>query len=116
VSIANDNEGQNIADGTEGYGDVLIGQPSISGSLTGLFDDTVNIFDHGRDHTSKPMTLISTNEAGDNWLKLIIPAVEFGEVKHKVATSKGLLVETEWKAHSNVTAPTIELVNGIASY
>lgn len=113
VTIANDNEGQNIADGTEGFGEVLVGQPAISGSVSVLFDDTVNIFDHGRDHTSKPMTLISANEAGDNWLKLILSAVEFGEIKHKVATSKGLVVDTEWSAHGTAT---IELVNGIATY
>jgi len=116
VSIANDNEGQNVADGTEGYGEVLVGQPAISGSVSVLFDDTVNIFDHGRDHTTKPMTLISANKAGDNWLKLILPAVEFGEIKHKVATSKGLVIDTEWSAHADATPPTIELVNGIASY
>ena len=116
VKISNDFEGQNVADGQDGYGEILVGQPSIEGSVSVLFDDTANIFDHARDHTSKPMTLISRNNDGSASLKLTLPAVEFDEAKHKIATSKGIIIDTNWRAHADATAPTIELVNGIASY
>ncbi len=116
VKISNDLEGQNVADGKDGYGEILLGQPSIEGSVTVLFDDGTNIFDHARDHASKPMTLISRNADDSARLQLNLPAVEFDEAKHKIATSKGLLVDTNWRAHADATAPTLVLTNGISSY
>ncbi len=116
IKIGNDFEGQNVADGKEGFGEILLGQPTIDGSVTVLFDDGTNIFDYGRDHTSKPMTLISRNDDDSASLKLVLPAVEFDEAKHKISTSKGLLVDTNWRAHADTTAPTLVLTNGISGY
>jgi hypothetical protein len=116
VDIGNDVEGQLVADGLEGYGAVLLGQRTIGGSLTALFDSGTTIFDHGQAHTSKPITLISQNKAGDNSLTLNVPNAEFDEPKHKINTSKGLVVEAGWRAHAGGAAPTLVLVNDIASY
>lgn len=116
IKIANDLEGQPIADGTDGFGEILLGQPTIEGSVSVLFGDGVSVFDYGRDHTSRPMTLISASEGGSETLTVSLPAVEFDEIKHQIATSKGLVVETNWRAHADASAPTITLVNGISGY
>ncbi len=116
VEITNDLEGQTLADGLEGYGRVLVGQPAISGSARFILDTAEAIRDYGKNHTSLPLTLESKNAAGDASLKLILPAVEFEEMPHEIQSSKGLHIDTNWRAHSNANPPTIELVNSIPSY
>ena len=115
VTIANDLEGKALADALPGYGAILLGQPAIGGNISALFE-TGTLFDHAFAQTSKAMTLVSKNAAGDASLTLNCPQVEFGEPKHSIQTSKGLVVETTWRAHKAATPATIVLVNGIASY
>ncbi|MBI3771467.1 MAG: hypothetical protein HY272_01990 [Gammaproteobacteria bacterium] len=116
ISISNNHESVHIADGLAGYGAHILGLPSISGSLTALFGSDSAVMDYMEGHTSKPLVLVSKNAAGDNSLTVNIANVEFDKPKHKVPTSKGLLIDTNWRAHSGGAAPTIVLVNGIASY
>ncbi len=116
VEITNDLEGQSYADGLAGFGDFMLGQPAITGTLRGVFDTTSNnLFEHGQQQTSKALILQSKNKAGDATLTLTCPNVEFSEPKHKIESSKGLHVTVDYRAHAG-TAPTIVLVNGIASY
>lgn len=117
VEISNDLDPQRLADGLAGYGDVSLGQPSISGTLSALLDSNTSILDYQEGHTSAALSLVSTNSAGDASLTLNLPAVEFDKAKHVVNTSKGLVLDgVAWRAHQHATAATIVLVNGVASY
>lgn len=116
VSIANNHEFFHLADDQFGYGSAVMGDPTLTGSLSYLWGDDTSLQDYQEDHTTIAMSLISRNAAGNNSLKLILPNVEFDKPSFSVPTRKGLVQKADWRAHAGATAPTIELVNGIASY
>ncbi len=116
VAFNRDVEGQRLADGLEGFGEFLVGQPTVSGSLQVLMDTGTNLFDHALAHTSKALELVSKNVAGDATLTVNIPQIEVEEKKHDIPTSKGIVHDFTWKAHADATAVTVVLVNGIATY
>lgn len=116
VQITNDFESLPLVDGLSGYGAHNLGQPAISGSLSALFGSESSLLSYMEGHTSRPLTLVSKNSAGNATLTVNLANVEFGKFKHKVPTSKGLLIEVDWRAHAGGAAPTIVLANGIASY
>lgn len=116
ITITNDHESFQCADGLSGYGAHSLGQPGMSGKLSGLFASDSSILTKIEAHTSLPLILTSANAAGDNTLVVTVPNAELGKPKHVIPNSKGLLIETDWRAHSGGAAPTIVLTNGIASY
>lgn len=116
VRIANNMEGFHTADGAPGYGVYDLGQPEISGQITALWSENTELHAHARDHVSRAMTLISTNAAGDASLTVNLAAVEFDKPTWSFASSRGLILTQNWRAHAHATAPTVVLVNGIASY
>lgn len=116
IRIANNMEGMHLADGQPGYGAYDLGQPEITGEMTALWTDTSQLYDHQRDHVSRALTLISKNKAGDASLTVNIPNVEFDKPTREVTVSRGVVITAPWRAHSNVTPATIDLVNSIATY
>jgi tail tube protein len=116
VNIDRDLEGQRLADGLEGFAEFLVAQPKLNGSLQALRTTTTNMFDHAFAHTSKALSLVSKNVAGDATLTVNIPQIEIEEKKHEIPTSKGIIDDFTWKAHADATDTTVVLVNGIASY
>ena len=115
IQVTNDLEAIPLADGSEGYGAYLLGQPAITGEITALLYDG-SLMQYAEDHTSVPLELVSRNATGDATLTVSLPAVEFDKPEHSVATSKGLMAKASWRAHGAATAPTITLVNGVATY
>lgn len=116
ITLTNDHESVQLADGLVGYGAHILGQPAISGKLTALFGSDTSMLTYIEGHTSVPLILKSTNAAGNASLVVNIANVEFAKPKHVIPNSKGLVIETDWRAHSGGAAPTIVLTNGIASY
>ncbi|MDH4274618.1 MAG: phage tail tube protein, partial [Gammaproteobacteria bacterium] len=116
VSIKNNMEFQHHADGNSGYGAAIMGQPEISGSLSAVFGSDTSMLTYMEDHTSVPLVLVGKNLAGDASLTLNLPKVEFDKPKYSIKTSKGLVLDANWRAHADAVAPTIVLVNGITTY
>ena len=115
VDITNDFEGKHVADGNEGYGVILLGQPGISGSLTALLFDG-DLRDREEAHTSTDIRFTLSNEAGDNSLVMNFPNIEFDKPSHSVTTSKGLVQTANWRAHQGAGTLEIVLTNGISTY
>lgn len=115
IEIGCDHEGLSVADGNRGYGAIPLGLPYIKGSMRALLFDG-SAMDYAEDHTSRSLTLINRNSAGDHSLTGNLPAVEFDKPSYTHNTSKGLIVELDWRAHSDASAPTFVLVNGVADY
>lgn len=116
ITIANNLEGMHLADGAAGYGVYDLGQPTISGELTALYDDDTELLEHAEGNVSRALTLISANQAGDATLTVNLAAVAFDQPTWSFETSRGLILTQNWRAHAHATAPTVVLVNGIASY
>ena len=117
ITLTNELEGQMLADNQEGYGDVLLGQPTITGNLSVLYQDA-GLVDAAEAHASRAVQLISRNNAGDATLTVDLPSVEFDAPKQVIQSSKGLVASLAYRAHY---APgddpvTITLVNQVASY
>ena len=116
IEIVNDFESHNLADGADGFGVHILGQPAISGKITAVFGDDTSLLAYMEGHTSVDLSLTSATADGSASLTVNLPAVELGKQKHSVKTSKGMMIEADWRAHDTTTAPTITLVNGVASY
>lgn len=112
IAIENGLEGIKQADGRFGYGDVLMGDPKISGTLRALFRDGT-IADFGEAHTTKKLVIATTSLDGAASCTITLPSVEFSEPAVAVSTKSGLVVETNWMAHAKAgDAPvTIVLTN-----
>lgn len=117
VTLTNDLEGQKIADGQEGFGCVLLGQPRLSGTLTALFAPG-SVVDAAFAHSSKKLVMVSKNAAGTHSLTLTVPNVEFDRPKTTVKTSKGLVMDLNWRAHhvDGADPVTISLTNAVPNY
>lgn len=118
VKISNDLQPQKLADGQEGYGQILLGTPMITGSLAAIFDDST-LMDAALSGTSKPLVLVSKNAAGNRSLTLNLPHVEFDRPQYEVKDRKAIIAEgINYRAHylSGDAAPTIVLVNDVATY
>jgi hypothetical protein len=106
---------QKLADGLEGYGVVLQGQPKVSGSIKCLFEDGT-VFDAARAHATKRLVFDTTSN-GTETLRVVLPSVEFDEPSNKINSSKGMIADVKWMAHQDPTNPVqIILSNSIASY
>lgn len=116
LQLGNDLDPRILADGQEGPGLVLLGQPTVEGTATVLVEDSTTLLDHARAQTSKPMTITTESLDGAHSLTVNLPAVEFTEAKDRIQTSRGLVVETTWRAHADVTPPSIVLVNDVEAY
>lgn len=116
VRFENDLEGQLLADGQEGFGYVLLGQPKVSGTMDVLFTPA-SLVDDALARTSKAMVLTSKNTAGTHTLTVNIPQAEFDVPRVAIETSKGIVVTgLNWMAHKGGAPLTVVLVNGVASY
>lgn len=117
VKFSNDLEGQKLADGNEGFGSFLLGQPMVDGDVTVLFTPGT-LVDAALAHTSKKLVLATGNSAGTHSLTTTIPNVEFDRPKMVIETSKGLTASLKWRAHHVDAADpvTVTLVNAIATY
>lgn len=116
VRFFNELEGQNLADGLEGFGYTLLGQPAVSGTANILFTPAA-LMDDALARTSKHLVLTSKNSAGTATLTVDIPQAEFDVPRIPVETSKGIVVNgLNWMAHKGETPVTVTLVNSIASY
>lgn len=116
VQFSNDLEGQSLADGLEGFGAILLGQPAVTGSVDILFKPG-ELVDDALARTSKHLVLESKNAAGDNSLVVDIPSAELDVPRIVVETSKGIVVRgVGFRAHKNVTPVTVTLRNAVAAY
>lgn len=115
LSIENDLEGKHTADGEPGYGLILLGEPSVSGTLNYVQFEG-DSFSNAEDHTSVDLQLTVGAPSGDT-LQAIIPAAELGKPSYSVPTSKTLLQEgVPWRAHASANPVQFVLTNGIATY
>ncbi|WP_293001971.1 phage tail tube protein [Nevskia sp.] len=118
IQWSNDLTGYPLADGQEGFGAILLGQPAVSGTLGGLFEDAT-LFDHAWGNVSKTLVIDQADETGNATMKVTIPNIEFDRPKLNVNTSKGLVVEgVNWRAHyaAGANPVTVVLVNDVPSY
>ena len=115
LAIENGLEGIKQSDGLFGYGDALMGDPKVSGTMRALFRDST-IADFGEAQTTKKLVISTTSLDGTASLVLTLPSVEFSEPAVAVNTTKGLVVETNWMAHAKTgDAPvTIALTNSVS--
>lgn len=118
VAITNDLSGEALADNQEGFGQILLGQPMVTGSLEALYTQEASVYDAALTHTTKKLVLVSANAAGTHSLTLTVPNVEFDRPKQEVKTSKGLKVALNWRAHhvDGADPVTITLKNAVAAY
>lgn len=117
INITNDLDGKKLVDGQEGYGQILLGQPVISGNASVLLTSNDSMVEHAISETSKPMTLVSKTRDGSAQMHIHLPAVMFKEPKLTVNSSAGIIQELEWVAHADgANVPTITLINKIAGY
>lgn len=109
---------QSIADGSAGYGCILIGVPSVTGTLTALFKDAT-LFDHAKANLAKRLQLTMDDGTDSDQLGLAIdiPEVEFDEPSLSVQTARGQVVEVPWRATQHASDPvTITLTSDVATY
>lgn len=117
INITNDLQGQKLIDGQEGYGQILLGQPMVSGTASVLLASDDSMVEHAISETSKPMTLVSKTSDGSTQMHIHLPAVMFKEPKLTVDSSAGIIQELEWVAHAaGANVPVITLINQVASY
>lgn len=117
IEISNDLQAAQLADGLSGFGAIELGDPTISGSVTALYgSDSAALLTYGDANTATALALVSTNSAGDATLTVDLAAVEWSKIRRVADTSAGLVLEADWKAVQHATAPTITLVNSVASY
>lgn len=109
IEFNNDMEPVKYADGLFGYGDVQVGQPAVSGTLNALFRDGT-LMDFAEAHASKKLVLDIASLDGTATCKITIPSVEFNEPSVANPTSKGLVVNVNWKAHAKEGDPPITVV------
>jgi len=114
VNIKNNLEGYTLADGSTGPGIFLLGEPEITGEMTAMMHDG-NLMQYAEDHTSRPLTL-TVRDNGTSSLALTLPAVEFDKPTQDIPSAKGLIQTVAWRAHNDAVAPTLTLINGVASY
>lgn len=116
VKFENDLEGQLLADGVEGFGYVLLGQPKVGGTMDALFTPAA-VVDDALARTSKHLVLVSKNTAGNHSLTVDIPQAEFDVPKVVIETSKGIVINgLGWRAHKGGSPVTVVLVNGVSGY
>jgi hypothetical protein len=116
IQFGNELDPQSLADGLEGYGAILLGQPSVTGSVDVLFKPG-ELVDDALARTSKHLVLESKNAAGDHSLIVDVPSAEFDVPRIPIETSKGIVVRgIGWRAHRNATPVTVTLKNAVAAY
>ena len=117
VQITNDFEGQMLADGNEGPGYFLLGQPAITGTLSGLFKGS-GLTDIARANETRPLSLISRNADRSAVMTLRLPYAEFDEPKQSIQSPRGIVHEIGYRAYgiAGGDRPTITLENSVASY
>lgn len=118
IQWSNDLTPYSLADGQEGTGEITLGQPSVSGSISGLFENGT-LFDHALTHASKKLVIVQGDSSGTRSLTTTIQNIEFDRPKLQINTSKGLVVEgLPWRAHhvSGAAAVTVVLTNDIPAY
>ena len=118
IKFDNDFEGYPLADGGEGMGCILLGRPTITGSMAALFTPGT-AFDYALAHTSKKLVMETKDASGTYSMVITLPNIEFDRPKAQIETSKGLVVDgLAWRAHNaaGAAAPTIVLTNQVASY
>lgn len=109
---------QHLADGNEGHSCILVGEPSITGTMNALFT-AGTLMDFAEDNTAKRLQLTMNDGADTNPLSLAldIPEVEFDEPAHAVTTKQGLVVDVAWRATQHASnKPTITLVSDVEAY
>ncbi len=115
--IDNDMEGFATGDDSYdgGYGSILLGDFAISGrAKILLFDGLAQLY--AEEHTSFPLVMGVKNADQSASLKITLPTCEFGKPIYSISSSKGLIQDYEWRAHTSGTDPTIELTNGVSAY
>jgi hypothetical protein len=107
---------QALADGLTGYGEVLPGDITLSGTITALHKDG-GLAGYADAHTTKPLIITTESETGDASLVITIPSVEFSEPADEVNGKNGLQRTYNWMAHWNTgdDPVTFELINTIAA-
>lgn len=116
IRFENELEGQSLADGLEGFGYVLLGQPKVSGTMDVLWRPGL-LVDDALARASKHLVLTSANSAGTASLTVDIPQAEFNVPRAAIETSKGIVVPgLGWMAHKGPDPVTVTLTNGVASY
>lgn len=117
VEITNDLDGQMLADGREGPGYFLLGQPAITGTLNGLFAGD-GLTDIARNHETRPLSLVSKSADGAATLTLRIPQAEFDEPKQTIQSSRGIVHEMGYRSYGTPgeDRPTLTLENTVESY
>lgn len=118
VKAANNHDGYALADGQEGFGCILLGEPAVTGTLSALFrNDT--LMDHALSHASKKLVFKQMDKSGTYSMVTTIPNAEFDRPKVQVENKKALVADgLPWRAHAAAGAEpvTIVLTNTVASY
>src|SRR3546814_15260585 len=82
--------GDPLANGEEGFGVILLGQPAITGTLEALYTQEASVYDAALTGVTKKLVLVNANAAGTHSLTATFPTVEFDRPKREVKTTKGL--------------------------
>lgn len=109
LTFENGLEGVKQADGNFGYGDVLMGEPKVSGTLSALFRNGT-LMDFAEAHTSKKLVITASNIDGTCTAVLTLPSVEFSEPAVAVNTKNGLTVQVNFMAHAKAGDGPVTLV------
>ena len=118
INIKNDLTGYAVADGLEGLGQILLGVPSISGSMDALFINNT-LMDHALANTSKKLVIVQKDSTGVASMTTTLPNIEFDRPTINIEQRKALVMSgLSWRAHNvaAAAAPTIVLVNDVATY
>lgn len=118
IQFNNDLEGQSLGDGLEGFGQILLGQPTVGGQMDVLFTPGT-LVDAALARSSKHIVMVSQDPTGAAKLTVDIPNAEFDVPRVVVDSSKGQVARgLAWRAHhvDGADPITVTLENGIATY
>src|SRR3546814_18479451 len=108
--------GDPLANGEEGFGVILLGQPAITGTLEALYTQEASVYDAALTGVTKKLVLVNANAAGTHSLTATFPTVAFDRPKREVKATKGLKVSRNWRAYQEPGSelPTFTVINAVA--
>lgn len=118
ITLNNRLEGVPLADGLAGVGAfVRSNKPLFNGSVTALWESG-KIYDYARSRTSKALKVQVKDATGTYSMTTSFPKVKFTEAGKPLNVRGGIRTQHAFQAHyeDGDGAPTIVLVNQIASY
>jgi len=108
LSLNQNYDPKRLADGVTGYGDVLQGTPTFTGTITTLFTEG-GLSEYSEDRSSHPLTLVSES-AGGQRIEINLPNVVFNEIAHEVGSVNSLERQYNWTAFDTVGGDPVTVV------